>query len=358
MNPDLSLLAAYAGDYSQALIREMYNELKLQSEGITVLPNVKSKLNLHKLVVKKGAKPYTGTFKSKDGDISFEPRVLTVEKAQRDISIEPSKYLGTFMEKQRGAGENSANFTIPFAQFMWESVLRELSTEVNLDTLYNGVGKAAFAAYAGGTAYNVGDLIKYTQDSELRYFICVEATAAGQSPDTHATKWAWAGGRAISEGFGKIIADEITGNNLDPVVTGAVDSGNAYAKFTAMFRSHDETVKNGIYGKVYTYCSMTDYEALTDDYEERVKKNFEEIDGILYLAKTNRLNIIKPVSWLNGNRRLISTLDKNLIAGTDLLSDMNTITSILGHYNIDSSISWMFGTQISDLAALRVSDQA
>lgn len=357
MNPDLVLLAAYPGEYSQALITEMYNALALQAEGITVVPNVKSKLNLHKLIVKKGAKPYTGTFKSKDGDISFEPRVLEVEKAQRDLAIEPSKYLETFMEQKRGAGENSANLNIPFAEYMWNAVLQELSTEVNLETLYQGVGKAGFAAYGAGAGYAVGALIKYTQDSELRYFRCIEATAAGQNPDTNPEKWEWAGARAIAKGFGKIIDEEIVLNTIDPVVTGPVDAGNAYAKFTAMFRAHENVVKKGTYGKVYTYCSMDDYEALTDDLEEKVKKNYEDVDGVTYLLKTNRNNIIQPVSWLNESRRMISTLNGNLLAGTDLLSDMNVITTIPSHYHIDSSISWMFGTQIKDLKALRVSDQ-
>lgn len=358
MNPDLSALSAYGGDYSKQLIRQMYNALKLQAEGITVMPNVKSKLTLHKLIVKKGAKPYTGKFKSKDGDVAFKPRVLDVDKAQRDLEIEPTKYVGTWMEKERGAGENSLNYNIPFAQFMWEAVLEELSTEVNLETLYHGVGTAGFAAYGAGTAYAVGDLITYTQDSEVRYFRCVTATTAGQNPDTHAAKWDWAGGRAIAEGFGKKIADAITAGDTTPVATGAVDSLNAYKAFTDLFRKHDEPVKMGVYGKVFTYCSVTDYEALTDDYEERIKKHFDETDGVITLAKTGGVNIIKPVSWLNGSRRLISTLNGNLLAGTDLLSDMNVINNILTHYTIQSSIAWMFGTQIRDLDALRVSDQS
>lgn len=357
MDPNLSLLAAYPGDYRMELIKVLYNALNLEAEGISVWSGIKSKTNLHKLVVRKGAKPYTGTFKSKD-DLSFEPRVLDVDKAQRDISVEPSKYLASFMEKLRGAGENSQNMNIPFAQFMWESVLEELATEINLETVFHGVGAAAFPAYAAGTAYAVGDLIKYTQDGELRYFRCIVATTAGQNPDTHAAKWDWAGARAVAIGFGKIIVDEIAATKITPVATGAVTNVNAYDKFTSMFRSHLEPVKMGKHGKVFTYCSMTDYENLTDDYENKITKQFEEIDGVLYLAKTNRVNIIKPVSWLSGSRRLISSLKGNLVAGTDQLSDMNVIKTIEQMYSIDAGITFMLGFQVQDLAALRVNDQA
>ena len=356
-NPDLSALDAYSGDYSTDLIGEMYDALKLLAEGITVVPNVKSKKTMHKLLVAKGAKPFTGKFVSKDGDIKFKPRKLEVEKVQRDLEIMPDKYRDTWMEQMRGPGEDSKNYNIPFAEFMWNAVLQELAQEINLETLYHGQGVDEFDAWDGGTAYAVGDLVTFTQDSELRYWICVTATAAGQSPTTHAAKWEWAGGRAIAPGFGKIIADEVLAGNLTEVATGPIDATNAYDQFTAMFRKHTPVVRKGVYGKVFTYCAMDGYESLMDNYEDKVKKNFEEVDGITYLPKTDRVNIIKPVSWLNGSGRLITTLNGNLQAGTDLLSDMNVINNILTHYTIQSSISFMFGTQIKDLAAIRVNDQ-
>lgn len=358
MNPDLSLLAAYPGEYQQTLISEIYNSLRFEQEGITVIPGVKNKLNLHKFLVKKGAKPYTGKFVSKDGDLSFEPRVLEVEKAQRDLSIEPSKYIPTYMAKMRGRGENANNMTIPFEQFTYEAVLKELGTEINLETVFHGVGKAGFAAYNAATAYAVGDLITYTQDGELRYFRCVEATAAGENPDTDEAKWEWAGARAIAKGFGKIITEEIAAGNLTPVATGPITAVNAYASFTKMYRAQPEPVKMGLHGPVFLYTSVDNHELLMDNYEADVKKNFEEVNGITYLAKTDRRAIIKPVSWLNGSGRIISTLDGNLTAGTDELSDINVIKAKEEMYHVDLGITFMLGFQIADLAVLKVNDQA
>jgi hypothetical protein len=356
-NPDLSLLAAYPGEYSQDLISALYNALRLEQEGISIIPGVKNKINLHKMWVKKGAKPYTGSFVNKDGDVYLEPRVLSVEKVQRDLEINPDKYRPTFAAYLRGKGENANNLTIPFAQFMWEAVVKELATEINLETVYNGVGTAGFTAYAAGTAYTVGSLITYVQGGETRYFRCIIATSAGQNPDTNPNSWDWAGARAITKGFGKIIADEITAGKLVAVATGAVTNVNAYSKFVQMYRSLPEAVKLGIAGQAIIYCSMTDYEYLTDDYETQVSKNFETVDGITYLAKTDRRCQIKPVSWLSGSRRLIATVVGNLSAGTDEISDMNEIRTVQQVYSVQAGITFVIGFQINDLEVLKVSDQ-
>lgn len=353
---DLSKLAAYSGDYSDSLISELYTALQLEKEGILVIDEVKSTLNLHKLLIADGMKPYTGVFVSKT-DLSYEPRVLTVEKAQRDFELEPSAYLPTFMAQKRGRGENSNNMNIPFAQFMWEAYMKKIGHEVNSSTVYFGVGKTGFANYAAGTAYNIGDKIKYTQNGELRYFEAIAATAAGQNPDTNPEKWKWAGAKALATGFGKIIADEITAGNTAAVATGALDGTNSYAKQMQLFRSLPETVKMGQSGQVYLYQSMNDYEYLMDSYETNVSKNFETIDGVTYLAKTEKRCAIKPVSWLSGSRRIIATVQDNLVAGTDQLSDMNQIKSIPQHYTIQTSTTFVIGFQIQDLAVLKVNDQ-
>lgn len=356
MDPNIALLAAYPGEYQQELISELYNSLNLERDGINVITGVKGKLNMHKLLVADGAKPYTGKFIAKD-DLTFVPRVLTVEKAQRDMEIEPEKFRTTFMAKKRGKGENANNQKIGFPEFMWNAALQSLGTEINLQTVYFGVGKAAFAAFAAGTAYSVGDLVNYTQGGEVRYFRCITATTAGQNPDTHAAKWAWAGARAIAIGLGKIIADEITAGNIVPVTTGAVTASNAYSKFIQVWRALPEPVKLGVSGKGIIYCSQTDYEYLTDDYENQISKNFETIDGITYLSKTDRKCQIKPVPWLSGSRRLIATVKDNLVAGTDELSDMNDIRSTPQMYTVNAGITFVIGFQIQDLEVLVVSDQ-
>lgn len=353
-NPDFAALQAYAGEYKNALIKKLYFDLNLEADGVLVIPGVKNKLNMHKMLVKKGLKPFTGVFNAKANDISFEPRVLSVDKAQRDMQIQPSLYLPTFMAKLRAAGENAANLSIPFAQHMWEEVIRETANEIVTETVYNGVGAAAFAAYGAGTAYAVGDLVKYTQDGEVRYFRCIAITTAGQNPDTHPAKWEWAGGRAIAKGFNSIFATEVAGGGLVPIATGAITNSTAYAQFLQMFRGLPEQVRKA---GAMVYCSMTSKDYLNDDYENRISKNFETIDGITYLAKTDRKCIVKPVDWLTNTGRLIATVPNNLVIGTDSLSDATDIKVMEQMYHIDAGMTFMYGSQIQDLDVIRINDQ-
>lgn len=334
-------------------MRRYLNSLANENAAVTTLPGLKNKQTLHKIIVNKGAKPYTGTHKAKS-DIVFLPRTIEMEDCQRDLNIDPKKYRPTFLAEMRGKGEGANNMTIPFAQYVNETVLLELANEVNNDTLYHGVGKAAFAAYSALTVYVAGNKVTYTQDGELRYFECVSTTVAGQNPDTHPAKWMWVGAKALTKGFGKIIADEIVAGNLTPEVTGATTSSNAYENFTKVWRGMDERIKSQ--GGVIL-SSYTNYEYLMDDYENKIKKNFEEVNGVTYLAKTDRKCIIQPWSPMAGSNRLIGTGFKNLVIGTDDLNDMNTIKTIENMYDLDMGITWVMGLQIRDLEALNINDQ-
>ncbi len=356
-NPDITALAAYPGEYQKTLFRKLFMGFKA-ADDILLITNVKNSLNMHKLVVKGGPKPFTGEYLSKGGEVAYEPRVLTVEAWQRDINIKPSEYRTTFMAAMRGAGENPGNKTIPFAQFMWETITLSLASQLN-NAVYGGVGKAAYAAYGAGTVYNPGDRIKYTQDTELRYFKCLATTVAGQNPDTTPAKWALDSHNAIFEGFApKIAALAALGSGaggIDPVTTGVVTSASgSYAQFKKLWRSQSEEIK--MRGAT-VFCSVTDKEILTDDFEDKVGK-FTEIDnGITYLAGTEKKCVIKAVSWLAGYRRLLCTDPNNLVIGTDILSDQNSINTIEKMYSLDAGYSGVLGVQIQDPEALRVSDQ-
>lgn len=355
---DLTLIKNYAGTYADSLLRRLYFQLALAATGISVMPGLKSKHTLHKILKKKGLKPYTGTEAPRAGSITYEPRVLEVLKAQHDDSFHPSDYIGTYMEKLRGTGENPNNKTIPFQKVVMETIMDEIADEIVTDTIYNGVGKAAFTAYSALTVYNAGNLITYTQENELRYFRCIATTTAGQNPDTHPAKWDWAGGRAIAKGFGKIIADEITGGGIaasQVIATGAIASGTAYAQYTSLWRGLNEKIRTK---GATIHTSFSNYEKLMDDYEDKIKKNFEQVDGITYLAKTDRKCQILPVNWLSGSGRLIATPGQNLWMGTDQTSDMNTMKAIEKMYTLQLGMSFMIGFQIADLEVLAVNDQA
>jgi hypothetical protein len=305
-------------------------------------------MNINKLTTESGLKPFTGDFLPRKKSGSYKERILSVKKVQRDDRIFPSEYLPYFLAQQRGRGENPNNQSIPFEQFFWESIMKKDATDLNTEAVYWGVEASTIAAWSSGSTYAVGAIVKYTQDAEVRYFRCVTATAAAESPDTHPAKWVWAGARVLGKGFNQIIKDGISAGDVSTVVTGAITNTTAYDQFTAVWRKLPEPVRMGKYGQVVIDCGMNSYEALTDDYENKIKKNFEEVDGVTYLAKTNRVCRVAPRSWMIGSGRLIARVPNNFWIGTDQAADMNTIKVIDEMYSFQVGKSFMWGMQISN----------
>lgn len=355
-NPDLSALAAYPGKYEKALMRRFYNSMDFVSD-ITFYPNVKHKLQFTELSVNDVPRPYTGNFSPIDGDLVYAPRTLTVDRLQRDIEVNPENYRQTWLAEQTSAGSGSNQKSIPFADYTWNTVVEEQGAALNDRSAWHGRGTAAYSLWSSGSTYAVGDLVYFTPSGgRLGYYVCLATTSTGQSPTTHPAKWGNHNVQAITIGFGQLIKDAITATTLSPVTTGAVtSSSNAYDQFIAVYRGLPEALKSK---QVTLYCSYVDYQFMVDDYENRFGKYTGQINGVQYLPKTDNKCIVKPCTWMAGARRLVCTPKSNLIAGTDLLGDLGTITTIPSHYTIEASISGLLGFQIKQLAGIVVSDQA
>lgn len=362
---DFLALSNYAFNFEKQLMGKLYAELNLTADGIRVMQNIKVPTKLPRLAVGKGLKPYTGNFAPMDKQFVYSDREISVERAQRDIALDPEQYRQTYLTQAdaaaMNAGSSNANkeAQIPFAAFMWNEFMKENAQEI-LQMFYHGKGKAAFSAYSSGTAYTVGSLITFSQTvngfTETQYYKCITATSTGQSPATHPAKWEWAGNLAITKGIGSKLADAISTEGFNKIATtGALTIADAYAQFTSVFRLQNEIVQRQ---GVTMYCSQNSYQILLDSIEQNSTKNYELINGIAYLPKTDNKAIIKPVNWLAGSNRILCTPANNFVLGTDKLSDLNQLTTIKQHYSLETSLSFVIGTQIADLDVLTVNDQA
>lgn len=362
---DFNSLSSYAFNFEKQLMGKLYAELNVTADGIRVMQNLKVPTKLPRLAVGKGLKPYTGNFAPMDNQFKYSDREIAVERAQRDIALDPEQYRQTYLTladaTAANAGSSNANkqAQIPFAQFTWQEYMKENAQEV-LQMFYHGVGKAAFANYNSGSTYAVGAKIAYSATvngiTETQYYVCVTATSAGENPVSHPAKWSWAGNLAITKGIGSRLAYAISNEGFNQVAaTGALTTADAYDQFTEVFRLQNEIVKRS---GVLMYCSQNSYETLLDSIEQNSTKNYELINGIAFLPKTDQKAIIKPVNWLAGSNRILCTPANNLILGTDKTSDMNQLTVIPTHYKLETSLSFAIGTQIADLDVLTVNDQA
>ena len=353
-DPDISGLVTYAGMFSQQLLSKLYFTLTQMSRGFLIMSAIKNKVNLSKLLVGAGLKPYTGEWVAKQ-DVGFSSRTIETAQAQRDLQIFPKKFLQTWMAEQLGKGSGANNQQIPFAAFVWQKIIEEMITELVTQTIYNGVGQAAFSAYNHEVAYAVGALITYTQNGELRYFQCAILTTAGQNPDTNPASWTWAGALAVCRGLASIFSDDIGTGLLVPVSTGVITATTAYGQFIEMWRALPIQVRD-IGATIH--CSYNSLDCLQDDFENRVSKYFETIDNVTYLAKTDRKCIVQPQVWLGNSGRLIATKDQNLVLATDQLSDMNEIRTVPAMYSVNAGITFLMGINYQDEQVIRINDQS
>lgn len=352
-NPVVASLATYPGTYQAALFRRFYNAMDFVND-VTVIPNVKYKLNLTKLSVSGSARPYTGTFVAENGDLNYTPKVLSVDRAQRDIEIHPDKYRSQFLGEFMDAGSDSGNKSIPFAQYTWETIMGEQAASFNDRLAWAGVGTAAFTTFATGDTASAGDLISWNDGTRLNYYKVLANVSSNQTPVTHPAKFQNYNVEAITIGWKKRIADAISGSEYTVTTTGSVDSTNGYSAAIAVFRALPAAIQSA--GAVL-FCSYTDYYAIIDHYESSVGKYTMADAKIQYLPKTMNKCVLKACTWIT-SRRIFATPKENILYGTDRLSDMNTITTIPQHYTVEAGMTSLHGFQIRDFSAFASNDQA
>jgi len=367
-SPDLSAISNYAHQFQRSLITTMINGLDIASD-IMVIPNIKSSMKLPKLFVGNGFRPYSGSTEFQSGDVVYTDRELKVAAGKREILIDPEDYRHKYLSAMLTPGSGANKKEIPFAQFLWMEVVKNMQREMNDETAYFGFDKTDAVAYSGAATYDPGDIITYTQNNVLHYFENLTTTSAGESPDTDPAKWQNVTARAVTIGLRKIIEDEITGASIVEVTTGAIDAtaGVASAAFLALFRSFPVPFRR--HG-VIIQCSYTDFDFLTDDLVATQQYTRGDVttlmmNGMLPLPGTERKCWVKPATWLGGSRRLIGNpIDMsnarcmNMYLGTDLLSDTNEITTKENLWTLEGGIKVVFGFQIGDLASIKVGDQA
>lgn len=352
-SPDISALAAYSGKYAKQLYRRLVTGMKVFND-ITPMFNVKHQVNLHKLTVNGGPMPYTGVEEYNSDDIQLSGQVITVEDWQRDISIEPKKYRTTYLGEERGRGEGANNMRIPFAQFTLETVADENASAINNQTVWNGIGKAGFTAFDPAATYSVGAYVAFNTGVKVHYFRVVTATAAGESPATHPAKFTNVNALAICLGLGTKIRTLRTNNELAHVEPTGSLATDAYAKFKAVYRGVPEVIRAN--RKCYMYSSLSSFEALLDNFEGDISKYTDKDLKLVTLPTSNGNCILKPVSWMSGSDQLVCTPKENLIAATDLTSDLNSWRAIPKMYTVALGLTGVLGFGVQDPEAISTND--
>lgn len=361
---DVDAITAYADEHKRDLISTLVNGLDIAND-ITVIPNVKNKIQLTKVSVGNGFRPHSSTHEPKPGHIVFSDRELATLTGKLDLLIDSKAFKSKHLAWRTSPG-NRASKTfndMEFAPYVWDQVIKGLAREMNDETAYFGFDKADAVAYDAGDPYAVGDYVTFTVGALTEYFLCIATASAGDTPATDPDKWLNVTARAVVPGLKYHIDAAITGGFAE-TTTGVINSGaTARTAFKKLFRDMPVPYKN--HG-VIIHASYTDVEYLQDGQEDVWKYTTPDMVslGLIPLIGTNSKCFVKPATWLGTSRRLIaepllpgSGIGMNLVMGTDLLSDANDINTVPDVHTIKTGITVDLGFQIQDLNALRLGDQ-
>ena len=366
VSTDVAGISAFADEHKRDLISTLVNGLDI-AQDITVIPNVKNKIQLSKVAVGNAFRPYSATHEPKTGHMVFSDRQLEVLIGKVDLLIDSKAFAAKHLAWRTSPG-NRASKTfndMDFAPYVWDQVIKGLQREMNDETAYYGFDKASAVAYSEVATYAANAYITYTVSGITEYFqnISGGTTTAGEDPIDTPAKWRNVTARAVVPGLRSFVDAAITGG-FAVTTTGVINSGTtAVAAFKKLFRDMPTPYKNQ---GVIIHASYTDCEYLMDGQSDIYKYTQADLVGAgIQLFGTNGKCWVKPASWLGTSRRLIAEpvvpgtmIGANLVMGTDLLSDANDINTIPDVHTLKAGITVSLGFQIQDLNALRLGDQA
>ena len=306
---DLTKIARLIEKKGEKIIGLTVNELEAVRDGhIDLHPNIKDDKPLFKLsVVNNVVQPYRTPFEPKSGVFQPSQRVLKPRKAKVDIQIDPEAVQEKWLKKITTPGFEPRQ--LPYEEFFMAELVKKISTELNDITLFNG-----------------------------------EFDAAGDEPSD------------VCDGFKKIIDDAITASELSNVVnTGAITVSNAVAKLKQIWKSLPSAWKRVETLMFVSYATAENYEENYATTRGAAPYN-QSFEKAILEGSNGKCRIVR-CGWLGDSGKVILAPFGNLVAGTDLLSDINRITTEVNHRYLDVMIEFTMGFQIADMDAIWVNDQ-
>jgi hypothetical protein len=271
----------------------------IRNRGLQVRTNVKVPQAMTKLSAKGTPRPYSSGDNTAGNGVKFTDRVLTAVQSKWDFDFDPEDFRNTYLAKADGA---------PFVEAANNQVADEYLNYLLTSTLYFGV-----------------------------------KNAAGTTPAD------------ICDGFGTVIAAEITAVNLVPVVTGAITTANAVDKVEMVAEAVPAWMREEGKPAYFIHCSFNVLDKYKKHYRATYGYHFKpdetggyKLDGInAYLV---------PQAFMGSSQRLIATIDGNLVVGTDI--ERVEVHATLRRNIIEVRQMMPLGVQIQDLDAIIVNDQA
>lgn len=300
-NPNLSQITADAFvEFGGSVFGKLVLQWKLRSLGIQVRTNVTAPQVLPKISATGTPRPYRAQDDTTSNGVEYTDRVLTAHNSKWDYDFDPEEFRNTYL----AAGV----FDAGYARAAAEQMAKEYLALIIKNTLWLG-------------SYN----------------------ASGTTP------------AAICDGWGKIIADEITATTLTPIATGIPTSGNAVELAEQMVEEAPIEMRDNDLPLIL-YSNYNFFDNYCKRYRELNGFGFNQSSTGDY-KMDNKNCIIRPVAMIpSSSNRLALTVANNLVFGTDIESIR--VSASVRRNIIECRPMMAAGCQINDLDLLVVNDQA
>ncbi len=285
------------------IIRKKVNAWLIGSEAQKYI-NVKTPMALPKLEAVGNPRPYREQDDFTDGG-KFTDRILTVYQSKWDWKFNPENLRNKYLAEVASGTIDALKTT--FFAWIAEQIAREYLSDMINDTVYLG-----------------------------------EYDAAGSDAAD------------IADGWGTIIAAEILGGDITPVVTGAITSANAVDKVELVAEAVPSSWRDED-GMFPIICSWGTLDKYKKHYRTAYGFSFNKNDKGQYAI--DGLNaVLTPRSYMGTSQRLIAVQPGNLVYGTDSDGVDIFITPHLDLLQVRMKMP--IGFQIGDLERIIVNDQA
>lgn len=298
-NPNLAALTANKFiEAGAALIAKNVMNWNLKELGVEVRTNVSAPQALTKIYAEGEPQPYSPGDNTTGNGVAMSDRELIAYLSKWDYDFDPEAFRNTYLAN---VAKSNGNFVSAAAA----QIAKEYLDKIYRNTLYLGVRNSA------GT------------------------TAA-----------------AICNGWGTIIAAEITATNLTPVATGALSNTNAVTKVEQLYDGFPAWMKEV---DAIIYCSRNNFSNYARHY--RTLNGFKaDIASTTDIRIDNTNTILRAAGFMGTSGRLIGTVAGNLVFGTDVES-IQSAASVRRNI-VEARPMMNVGVQFKDLEALVVNDVA
>lgn len=342
---------------SKLILSQVLNKLDFMKDlRPGIITGHRENLRLNKMVIEPGIRPYDRYNETAKHKRILSRRELIPRQWEKIFQVVPEEYRETWLSAMLAPKARRE----PLEAFAWRLEYEKIAAEFNENFYLNEYKVDQAVDWSAGPTFILDDIVKF---EEIYYTPNGgDLPAAGESPTTDPDKWFDVDATIIFDGPGTVIANEITGGDIIPIVTGVIDDTNAVAAIRTVFDGLTEPHKNG---NPISYVSFAVFEDYIENYNNLFgtgnQIGFSDLDtnkDIVVKGTARRLRM-RPCTWMGSSQRIITTFEGNIKIGIDKEADFVSRAKILeqlkgyktyamGHLN----------TEFADLEVLYVNDQA